>query len=120
VLSGSLHILSYIMAERSDSSGKCLILENAHYLLRRALTYCVDASERSPTTKPTTSRVEQIHTNERVPGHTNYYEKDGLRTYGDGEDHDHEPPMTFKRMMSLIAMAFRMHVLSLRYHGKHG
>jgi len=50
--------------------------------------------------------VEQVHTNERVPGHTNYYEKDGLRTYGDDEDHDHEPPMTFKRVMSLIAMAF--------------
>lgn len=50
--------------------------------------------------------VEQIHTNERVPGHANYYEKDGLRTYGDGEDHDHEPPMNFKRMMALIAMAF--------------
>ena len=50
--------------------------------------------------------VEQIHTNERVPGHTNYYEKDGLRTSGDGEDHDHEPPMTFNRIMSLIAMAF--------------
>ena len=50
--------------------------------------------------------VEQVHTNERVPGHSNYYEKDGLRTYGDGEDHDHEPPMTFKRIMSLIAMAF--------------
>lgn len=32
-----------------------------------------------------TQRVEQIHTNERVPGHDNYYEKDGLRTYGDGE-----------------------------------
>jgi MFS family permease len=52
------------------------------------------------------SHVEQIRTNERVPGHNNYYEKDGLRTYGDGEDHDHEPPMTFKRIMSLVAMAF--------------
>lgn len=41
-----------------------------------------------------------------VPGHTTYYEKDGLRTYGDGEDHDTEPPMTFSRIMSLIAMAF--------------
>ncbi|KAK4569575.1 hypothetical protein LTR86_003338 [Recurvomyces mirabilis] len=49
--------------------------------------------------------VEQVHTNERVPGHGNYYEKDGLRTYGDGEDHDHEPPMTFRRAMSLLAMA---------------
>ena len=25
------------------------------------------------------SHVEAIHTNERVPGHINYYEKDGLR-----------------------------------------
>jgi hypothetical protein len=50
--------------------------------------------------------VEQVHTNERVPGHTNYYEKDGLRTQGDGIDHEMEPKMTFARMMSLIAMAF--------------
>lgn len=35
--------------------------------------------------KMATDRIEQIHTNERVPGHTNYYEKDGLRTYGDDE-----------------------------------
>ncbi|MCJ1259289.1 hypothetical protein MMC24_007125 [Lignoscripta atroalba] len=52
------------------------------------------------------AHVGAIHTNERVPGHTNYYEKDGLRTYGDDEDHDHEPPMSFHRIMSLIAMAF--------------
>lgn len=51
--------------------------------------------------------VEQINTNERVPGHDNYYEKNGLRTYGDDLDHDQAPKMTFKRMMSLIAMAFR-------------
>jgi hypothetical protein len=51
--------------------------------------------------------IEQIHTNERVPGHSNYYEKDGLRTYGDDENHDVEPPMTFSRIMSLVAMAFR-------------
>ncbi|KAL9081099.1 MAG: hypothetical protein Q9157_000304 [Trypethelium eluteriae] len=50
--------------------------------------------------------VEQIKTRERVPGHANYYEKDGLRTYGDDEDHDHEPPMTTARILSLIAMAF--------------
>jgi hypothetical protein len=37
--------------------------------------------------------LETIHTNERVPGHDAYYEKDGLRTYGDGQDHDHEPPV---------------------------
>ena len=23
-----------------------------------------------------------------------YYEKDGLRTYGDDADHDHEPPVS--------------------------
>lgn len=39
------------------------------------------------------SHVEQVHTNEKVPGHPGYYEKDGLRTYGDDEDHDHEPPV---------------------------
>jgi hypothetical protein len=37
--------------------------------------------------------VEHIATHDKVPGHDNYYEKDGLRTYGDGEDHDHEPPV---------------------------
>jgi len=31
--------------------------------------------------------VERIVTHDRVPGHENYYEKNGLRTYGDGEDH---------------------------------
>ncbi|KAL1641120.1 hypothetical protein SLS61_010193 [Didymella pomorum] len=70
-----------------------------------------DNSEHSPT-KATLEHVEQVHTNERVPGHINYYEKDGLRTYGDGEDHDHEPPMNFKRMMALIAMAFCMIICS--------
>ncbi len=39
------------------------------------------------------SNIEAIHTNERVPGHPAYYEKNGLRTYGDEEDHDHEPPV---------------------------
>ena len=38
-------------------------------------------------------QVETVHTNERVPGHPNYYEKGGLRTYGDDADHDHEPPV---------------------------
>ncbi|KIW12458.1 hypothetical protein PV08_09735 [Exophiala spinifera] len=56
--------------------------------------------------KDPASHIEQIHTNERVPGHPGYYEKGGLRTYGDDEDHDHEPPMTFKRALSLVAMAF--------------
>jgi hypothetical protein len=29
--------------------------------------------------------AHHVTTNERVPGHANYYEKDGLRTYG-GDD----------------------------------
>ncbi|GAB7346704.1 hypothetical protein MBLNU459_g1822t1 [Dothideomycetes sp. NU459] len=59
-----------------------------------------------PFEKGGTEHVERIKTKERVPGHSNYYEKDGLRTYGDDEDHEHEPPMSFNRAMSLVAMAF--------------
>ena len=33
------------------------------------------------------NELETIHTNERVGSHTNYYEKGGLRTEGDGMDH---------------------------------
>lgn len=47
------------------------------------------------------SQVEQVHTNERIPGHPEYYEKDGLRTYGDGLDHDHEPPV---RLVSAVCL----------------
>ncbi|KAI4605875.1 hypothetical protein J4E80_010408 [Alternaria sp. BMP 0032] len=66
-----------------------------------------DVSDHSPSaSKPAFNHIEQIHTNEQVPGHTNYYEKDGLRTAGDGEDHDAEQPMNFKRLMALVAMAF--------------
>ncbi|OAL31107.1 hypothetical protein AYO22_01249 [Fonsecaea multimorphosa] len=32
--------------------------------------------------------------------------KDGLRTYGDDEDHDREPPWTTKRVLALVAQAF--------------
>ncbi|MCJ1405015.1 hypothetical protein MMC11_008241 [Xylographa trunciseda] len=60
----------------------------------------------SPQDEKIGAHIHEIHTNERVPGHPNYYEKDGLRTYGDDEDHDHEPPMSMHRLMSLIAMAF--------------
>jgi hypothetical protein len=31
-------------------------------------------------------QMETVHTNERVPGHRNYYEKDGLRTMGKFSD----------------------------------
>jgi hypothetical protein len=33
--------------------------------------------------------IENIRTISRVPGNPNYYEKDGLRTEGDGMDHTH-------------------------------
>lgn len=39
------------------------------------------------------THVEEINTNDRVVGHPGYYEKGGLRTYGDDQDHDHEPPV---------------------------
>lgn len=39
------------------------------------------------------SHLENVKTNERVPGHPGYYEEGGLRTYGDDMDHDHEPPV---------------------------
>ena len=38
-------------------------------------------------------QLENIRTISRVPGNDHYYEKGGLRTYGDDEDHDHEPPV---------------------------
>jgi MFS family permease len=49
--------------------------------------------------------AHRVTTVERVPGHPDYYEVNGLRTEGDGEDHDHEPPMTFRRSMAIVAMA---------------
>lgn len=38
-------------------------------------------------------QVETVRTISRVPGNSNYYEKNGLRTYGDEMDHDHEQPV---------------------------
>jgi hypothetical protein len=38
-----------------------------------------------------TQHLEAIRTVSRIPGNDHYYEKDGLRTYGDNEDHEHEP-----------------------------
>ena len=54
------------------------------------------------------TQVETIHTNERVPGHPNYYEKGGLRTYGDDADHDHEPPVCHIRSVLEWRMRKRM------------
>lgn len=57
----------------------------------------------NPSTPPTTrvsdekaahSEVERIASHDRVPGHEDYYEKNGLRSDGDGEDHNLEPPVS--------------------------
>lgn len=92
----------------SNSSG-----EASHRYCTCQQSYVLNEVAGSPSSTPAepktagaTEHIEQVHTNERVPGHENYYEKNGLRTYGDDADHDHAPKMTFKRMMSLIAMAF--------------
>lgn len=42
----------------------------------------------------------------KVPGNDTCYEREWLRTQGEGADHDHEDPMTFKRFMLFLAMAF--------------
>ena len=55
------------------------------------------SSETSPVGEKSND-LEAVRTRERVPGHSNYYEKNGLRTYGDDEDHDHEPPVSHKRL----------------------
>jgi hypothetical protein len=36
---------------------------------------------------------QEANMQEKVPGHS-HYAKDGLRTDGDGYDHDHEPPVS--------------------------
>jgi hypothetical protein len=38
--------------------------------------------------------AQRILTSERVPGNVHYYEKNGLRTEGDGENHEEEPPVS--------------------------
>jgi len=39
------------------------------------------------------SHLENIRTASRVASNDHYYEKDGLRTCGDNEGHNHEPPV---------------------------
>ena len=46
-------------------------------------------------TSPMTEKLESnLDSSERIPAHPNYYEQNGLRTYGDDQDHDHEPPVS--------------------------
>ena len=59
--------------------------------------------------KGTEARIEAVRTKERIPGQPHYYEKDGLRTYGDNEDHDHEPRVseTVPRSWSMLYNSVR-------------
>ena len=45
-------------------------------------------------------QIERVATHDGIPNRSNYYEKDGPRTYGDDEDHDREPKvrLSLKRM----------------------
>ena len=52
------------------------------------------SSSGPPVVEKSGANVATVHTNERILGQNAYYEKDGLRTYGDDEDHDHEPPVS--------------------------
>ena len=67
-----------------------------HFTGREVIIYFAMNSEKvseSPREEGT-APAHRIETAERVPGNTHYYEKDGLRTYGDGEDHEQEPPVS--------------------------
>ncbi|KAH0172238.1 MFS multidrug transporter-like protein, partial [Aureobasidium melanogenum] len=56
--------------------------------------------------KEATQHIERVHTRDSEHGHAAYLDKDGLRIDNDDQDHYTEPPMSFNRMMSLVAMAF--------------
>lgn len=96
-----------------------------HHTNGNSQPYYSDESSNSPTgEKEKNEELETIHTNERVGSHTNYYEKGGLRTEGDGQDHvgaHHRvrplwPPqlliltsflqLGFKGWMAIVAMCF--------------
>ncbi|KAI4847116.1 MFS general substrate transporter [Aureobasidium sp. EXF-8845] len=59
-----------------------------------------------PGDKEATQHIEQVQTREPEHGNAGYHDKNALRTDNDDQDHYTEPPMSFNRMMSLIAMAF--------------
>ncbi|KAI1871167.1 uncharacterized protein JN550_004612 [Neoarthrinium moseri] len=68
-----------------------------------------EGSDLAPTSsdqeKGEVSQLEHVSTQDNVPGKGNYYEKDGLRTEGDGAPHQ-DLPMTNKTKMALVAQAF--------------
>jgi len=80
--SGNLHRKEATMDHQAqDSAGS----ENS----------AVTANKKEPVgNPPNLDFIEAVRTLSKVPGNDNYYEKGGLRTYGDNEDHDHEPPVS--------------------------
>ncbi|KAG9669328.1 MFS multidrug transporter-like protein, partial [Aureobasidium melanogenum] len=66
----------------------------------------LDGSKSPSGNKEATQHIELVHTRDSEHGHAGYLDKDGLRTDNDDQDHYTEPPMSFNRMMSLVAMAF--------------
>ncbi|KAG9553856.1 MFS multidrug transporter-like protein, partial [Aureobasidium melanogenum] len=66
----------------------------------------LDGSKSPSGNKEATQHIELVHTRDSEHGHAGYLDKDGLRIDNDDQDHYTEPPMSFNRMMSLVAMAF--------------
>ncbi|KAL9092008.1 MAG: hypothetical protein Q9159_001153 [Coniocarpon cinnabarinum] len=70
------------------------------------------SQERTPSEIESAVRIDTddslatVRTVSKVPGNNTYYEKGGLRTYGDGQDHTHEEPMTWRKFMIFVAMGF--------------
>jgi hypothetical protein len=60
-------------------------------------------NEKVEGTEGKTEHLEVITTISRVPN-PRYYEKDGLRTYGDDEDHDHEPPVSIYQSQHVVGL----------------
>ncbi|PGH03813.1 hypothetical protein AJ80_08626 [Polytolypa hystricis UAMH7299] len=57
----------------------------------------------APDEEKATKHVEEAGKSTTRP---DYYKRDGMRTSGDDENHEQEPPMTFHRFMGFVAMAF--------------
>jgi hypothetical protein len=57
--------------------------------------------------------LEVVRTISRVPGNPNYYEKDGLRTYGDGVDHSHYNTVSPSNLPSLSGLISNLTMISV-------
>lgn len=65
--------------------------QDGHATLENSSTPPIEKAPEVSVSDP--EHLEVVRTVSQVPN-PRYYEKDGLRTYGDGEDHDHEPPVS--------------------------